>query len=79
MSREIILGELDERIHADIDPTIGKTFAYVYEQSKEHSKLTQECFNKYMHSNALNPVLFNSLRVMENEVVRMSINLFNGD
>lgn len=34
---------------------------------------------KYVHSNALNPVVFNSLRVIENEVVQMAINLFNGD
>lgn len=32
-----------------------------------------------MHSNALNPVLFNSLRVTENEVIRMSSSLFHGD
>lgn len=34
---------------------------------------------KYVHSNALNPVVFNSLRVIENEVVQMAISLFNGD
>ena len=34
---------------------------------------------KYMHSNALNPVVFNSLRVIENEVVRMSASMFHGD
>lgn len=34
---------------------------------------------KYVHSNALNPVIFNSLRVIENEVVKMSSSLFNGD
>ena len=74
-----ILSTLDRRIKADVDPRAGKTFAYVYDHSQSHSKLTEECFVKYMHSNALNPVVFNSLRVIENEVVRMSINLFNGD
>jgi len=34
---------------------------------------------KYIHSNALNPVIFNSLRVIENEVVRMCASLFHGD
>ena len=70
---------LDTRIKADINPTAGKTFAYVYEESKEHSDTCEACFVKYMHSNALNPFLFNSLRVIENEVVRMSANLFHGD
>lgn len=78
LSHTEILTMLDDRIRADIDPTAGKTFAYVYEHSKDHSKLTEQCFMKYVHSNALNPVVFNSLRVIENEVVQMSISLFNG-
>lgn len=32
-----------------------------------------------MHSNALNPIVFNSLRVIENEVIRISASLFHGD
>lgn len=60
-----ILDLIDQRKKEDIDPTVGRTFAYVYEQSKSHSKLTADCFNKYIHSNALNPVVFNSLRVFE--------------
>lgn len=74
-----ILSTIDERKKADIDPTIGKTFAYVYEQSKAHSEMTAACFNKYIHSNALNPIVFNSLRVFEVEVVKMCSQLFNGD
>ena len=34
LPKEKILSILDERIAADIDPTKGKTFAYVYEHSK---------------------------------------------
>lgn len=74
-----ILSLIDNRKSADIDPTVGRTFAYVYEQSKSHSKLTADCFNKYIHSNALNPVVFNSLRVFEVEVVKMCASLFNGN
>lgn len=64
LSRDEILGILDKRISADVDPRAGKTFAYVYDHSDSHTKLTEECFVKYMHSNALNPVVFNSLRVI---------------
>ena len=32
-----IMGLLDTRIQADVNPTVGKTFAYVYECSKEHN------------------------------------------
>lgn len=34
LSKEQIIAILDKRVHADIDPTLGKTFAYVYEHSK---------------------------------------------
>lgn len=64
IAKEELLAILDKRIGADIDPTEGRTFAYVYEHSKEHSSVTEACFNKYMHSNALNPIMFNSLRVI---------------
>ena len=76
---EELMKMFDDRIAADIDPTAGKTFAYVYEQSKSHNKVTEQSFLKYMHSNALNPIVFNSLRVIENEVIRISSNLFHGD
>ena len=74
-----ILSILDKRVKADIDPKAGQTFAYVYEASKAHNELTEQCFLKYMHHNTLNPVLFNSLRVIENEVVTMCAKLFHGD
>lgn len=32
-----------------------------------------------MHSTALNPIVFNSVRVIESEVVRMTANMLNGD
>jgi sphinganine-1-phosphate aldolase len=79
LSEQQLLSILDQRISADIDPTSGNTFAYVYEHSKQHSQLTSQCFLKYLHYNALNPVIFNSLRVIENEVVKMAISLFHGD
>ena len=66
LSHQEILTILDKRIAADVNPRAGKTFAYVYDHSEPHTKITEECFVKYMHSNALNPVVFNSLRVIEN-------------
>lgn len=41
----MILSEIKRRKAADIDPTAGQTFAYVYEHSKKHSELTAKCFN----------------------------------
>ena len=40
LSGEEILKMLDTRIAADVNPRAGKTFAYVYDHSEEHSKLT---------------------------------------
>lgn len=70
---------LDKRVKADINPMAGKTFAYVYEANRAHTELTEQCFVKYIHHNALNPILFNSLRVIENEVIKMCASLFHGD
>lgn len=79
LPEEKLLTILDDRKKHDIDPKKGGTFAYVYDYSKAHEQLTEKCFQKYIHSNALNPVLFNSLRVIENEVVKMTSSLFHGD
>ena len=77
--KEKLLQEIRTRKEADIDPTVGKTFAYVYEHSKNHSEFTAKCFNEYIHYNALNPIVFNSLRVFEVETVKMVSSLFHGD
>ena len=40
LKSEEILKILDSRIAADVNPRAGKTFAYVYDHSEQHSKLT---------------------------------------
>ncbi|KRX10388.1 Pyridoxal phosphate-dependent transferase [Pseudocohnilembus persalinus] len=55
------------------------TFAYVYSYTKEHSEMTAQVFNKFVHTNVLNPMKFISLRNMEVEVVAMAASMFNGD
>lgn len=41
LSHEEILKILDTRIAADVNPRAGKTFAYVYDHSESHTKLTE--------------------------------------
>lgn len=53
-------------------------FAYVYKLNEEHNKLTADAFSMYVHSNALNPVLTNSVRMMEVEIVSMTARLLSG-
>lgn len=44
-----------------------------------HDKLLDDCTNAFIHSNALNPMMYPSLRRFESEIVSMSAWLLNGD
>lgn len=44
-----------------------------------HEKLLHEAWQMFMHTNALNPTIYKSLRVFENEIVSMTIWLMHGD
>lgn len=54
-------------------------WAYVYEHSQEHSDFVAEAFQMFIHTNALNPIKFISLRNLEVEVVAMTASMFHGD
>lgn len=64
-----------------------KTMSYAYKQCFENSgskiieldELLNDAWEKYMHTNALNPLIYPSLRKMENEIVSMSTAMLNGD
>ena len=61
----------------------------VYERFEEKTKhaddsdvmdnLSQEVFRRYAHGNALNPLMFPTLRKYETEVLSMTANMLNGD
>lgn len=67
---EKILDILSKLQKTDIDPSKGKAWAYVYalEDEKKHHQLIDKVNSMYIHSNALNPLAFNSLRRLENDV-----------
>lgn len=46
--------------------------------SVDHDALVKEFHHGFLHENALNPMLFPSLRKMETEVVRMTASMLNG-
>lgn len=56
----------------------GKVWSLVYHLSDDHSKFIKEAYTSYFSENGLNPVAFQSLKRMEHETVRMSLNLLNG-
>ena len=63
------------------------TMSHAYKQCFEDSgskiveldELLNAAWEKYMHTNALNPLIYPSLRKMENEVVSMTTMMLNGD
>ena len=64
----------------DVDPKNGQSWAYVYTtDNNEHHEMVNEAHSIFLETNALNPMAFNSLRKMEIEIVKMSINIMHGD
>jgi sphinganine-1-phosphate aldolase len=47
--------------------------------SPEHEKLLNQAWELFMHTNALNPMMYPSLRKFENEIVSMTTWMTNGD
>jgi len=61
----------------DVNPSEGKVWAYIYEKSHEHSDFVSKAHNLFIHTNALSPMAFKSLRRMENEIIAMCKPLFH--
>jgi len=67
-----LMAELLQLKASDVDPSKGKTFAYVYTPfAEEAEKFSKEAQAVFSNCNALNPTAFPSLRKMEVEVVGM--------
>ena len=47
--------------------------------SKRKEAIVQQFFHAFMHENALNPLVFPSLKQFETEVVAMVANMLHGD
>ncbi len=78
LSKEVVLERLKQMRHSDVDYNSGKVWSLVYPYSKEHLDFVKSAYNEYFSENALNPMAFKSLKQMENEVVRMTADLFHG-
>jgi sphinganine-1-phosphate aldolase len=74
-----ILEQMIQMKTLDVNPSEGKTFAYVYEASEDHNDFITKAHNLFIHSNALSPMAFGSLRKMETEIVEMIKHLLHGD
>ncbi|MBC8440899.1 MAG: aspartate aminotransferase family protein [Deltaproteobacteria bacterium] len=63
----------------DADFLDGRTWSLVYHLSLEHDEFLKKAHNLYFSENGLNPMVFQSLKRFEHEVVKMTANLLNGD
>ncbi len=63
----------------DVNWREHRAFGLVYHHSAGHTRLMQEAHNLFLSANGLNPMAFKSLRRMEHDVVRISVDLFHGD
>ncbi len=73
-----LLEQLQSFGEDDMDWRGGKVWSLVYHLSDDHSEFIKEAYTSYFSENGLNPVAFKSLKRMEHETVRMSLNLLNG-
>jgi len=77
--RKDILKDLES--FATNDPAYKqlRTWSLVYYLGEEHSGLLLDAYGKFLSANGLNPAVFQSLKKIETEVVRMTANLLHGD
>ncbi len=63
----------------DRAPSGGKLSAAVFESGKEWKELVSEVQKLFLATNPLHVEQFPKVRQLEAEIVRMTINLYNGD
>ncbi|MCT4642217.1 MAG: aspartate aminotransferase family protein [Bacteriovoracaceae bacterium] len=74
-----IFNQMDNFKQNDYDWNKGKVFCLTYPVDETHHDFLKEAYGKFISENFLNPMAFESLKKMEREVVRMSLDLLNGD
>ncbi len=78
-SHKEILNELRGFAKNDPDYKKSRTWSLVYYLGEGHTRFLQQAYNYYFSANGLNPTVFQSLKRMESEVVRITANLHHGD
>jgi sphinganine-1-phosphate aldolase len=71
LDADIILSRLKELKSNDASWRDGRMFGYVYHPGPKEERLIEQAYQMFFADNALNPSLFSSLRVLENETVEM--------
>lgn len=82
-ARGLSRSEVFERLEAfrtnDMRWRDGRTWAYVYDPGKEAEDVIKQAFTMYLTENALDPTVFPSTLLLENELVAMAASHLKGD
>jgi len=79
MAKEELLRQLRAFQQKDIDWRSGRTWSLVYHIDREHHQFLKEAHNLFFSENRLNPFAFQSLRKLEEEIIRMTADMLHGD
>lgn len=72
-----IISRLKELRSNDASWRNGRMFGYIYHPGTREAKIIEQAYQLFFADNALNPSLFSSLRVLENETVAMVAELLH--
>jgi len=78
-NKEEILKELKELSSADPEYRDGRLWSLVYYLGEEHTSFLQNAYNSYFSANGLNPTAFKGLKQLENDVIKTTAKMLNGD
>lgn len=78
-NKKTILKEL--KAYTSNDPKYRdlKTWSLVYYLGEEHTSFIHEAYGTLLSANGLNPMAFQSLKKLENDVIRITADLLHGD
>ncbi|MCP4692679.1 MAG: aspartate aminotransferase family protein [Desulfobacterales bacterium] len=72
-------GEMIERRKDDLDWQHGRHSAYVWYANDEVEEVASRAYSMFITTNGLGKIVFPSIRTMEEEVIAMMLDLFNGE
>lgn len=76
---DALLAEIRMMKEADVDWHGGKVWSLVYYADEAHDQLLKAAHSELFSTNYLNPLAFQSLHRMEQEVVQMTAHMLHGD
>ena len=73
-----VLKDLGAKGSQDLDYRAGKSWSLVYYVDDAYYDFLKKAHNSYFSENGLNPMAFQSLKTLEDQVVRMTATMLHG-